>query len=123
MLFSYPSFIGVKEEDQSKLLFNSVRMAIQTHVGEIWINIDFGTNIRNYIKQGIDNLVISEIQSELEMKLNEHFRDDIYIENINIAQNLNNLLVNLDYIELRTGIHYTVQTTEEIIVNQDQSLY
>lgn len=122
MLFSYPSFIGQSEEDKSKLLFNSVRMVIQTHAGEIWVNQDFGTNIRNSIKEGIDNLVLMEIRTEIETKLNNYFNNELEIENLEIWQELDVVKVKLDYIELQTGIHYTVQT-EEIIVNQDQTLY
>ena len=122
MLFSYPSFIGQSEEDKSKLLFNSVRMVIQTYAGEIWVNQDFGTNIRNSIKEGIDNLVLMEIRTEIETKLNNYFNNELEIENLEIWQELDVVKVKLDYIELQTGIHYTVQT-EEIIVNQDQTLY
>lgn len=122
MLFSYPSFIGQSEEDKSKLLFNSVRMVIQTHAGEIWVNQDFGTNIRNSIKEGIDNLVLMEIRTEIETKLNNYFNNELEIENLEIWQELDVVKIKLDYIELQTGIHYTVQT-EEIIVNQDQTLY
>lgn len=122
MLFSYPSFIGQSEENRSKLLFNNVRMVIQTHVGEIWVDQDFGTNIRNSIKEGIDNLVLMEIRTEIETKLNKYFNNELKIENLEVWQELNTIKVKLDYIELQTGIHYTIQT-EEIIVNQDQTLY
>lgn len=122
MLFSYPSFIGQSEENRSKLLFNNVRMVIQTHVGEIWVDQDFGTNIRNSIKEGIDNLVLMEIRTEIETKLNKYFNNELKIENLEVWQELNIIKVKLDYIELQTGIHYTIQT-EEIIVNQDQTLY
>lgn len=122
MLFSYPSFIGQSEENRSKLLFNSVRIVIQTHVDEIWVDQDFGTNIRNSIKEGIDNLVLMEIRTEIETKLNKYFNNELKIENLEVWQELNTIKVKLDYIELQTGIHYTIQT-EEIIVNQDQTLY
>lgn len=122
MLFTYPSFIGVKEQTESELLFNSVRMAIQTHAGEIWVDLDFGTTIRNLIKQGIDNIVLSEIQNEIEIKLDTYFRDELEIDSINVWQELDKVKVELNYIELRTGIHYTVQS-EEIIINPDQTLY
>lgn len=122
MLFSYPSFIGQSEENRSKLLFNNVRMVIQTHVGEIWVDQDFGTNIRNSIKEGIDSLVLMEIRTEIETKLNKYFNNELKIENLEVWQELNTIKVKLDYIELQTGIHYTIQT-EEIIVNQDQTLY
>ena len=122
MLFNWPSFIGEKEQTKSELLFNSIRMLIQTHMGEIWVDLDFGTNIRNLIKQGIDNLVLMEIKDELENKLNSYFSNDILINILDVWQELNKVRVNLEYTELRTGIHYTVQT-EEIIVNNDQTLY
>lgn len=122
MLFSYPSFIGQSEEDRSKLLFNSVRMVVQTHAGELWVDSEFGTNIRNSIKMGIDNLVLMEIRTELEVKLNKYFSNELEIQNLEVWQELNTVKVKLDYIELQTGIHYTVQT-EEVIVNQDQTLY
>lgn len=122
MLFNYPSFINQKEQTPSELLFNSVRMAVQTHVGEIWFNLEFGTNIRNLIKQGIDEITIAEIKSELELKLQKYFSNDLLINKLDIWQELDRVKVNLEYIELRTGIMNTVQT-EEIILNDDTSLY
>ena len=122
MLFNYPSFIGEKEQTQSELLFNSVRMAIQTHAGEIWSDLSFGTSIRNMIKQGIDELVLAEIRTELENVLNKYFSDDIIVRSLSIWQELNKVKVSLEYIELRTGTHYTVQS-EETIINNDQTLY
>lgn len=122
MLFNYPSFINQKEQTPSELLFNNVRMAIQTHVGEIWLNLEFGTNIRNLIKQGIDEITIAEIKSELELKLQKYFSNDLLINKLDIWQELDRLKVNLEYVELRTGIMNTVQT-EEIILNDDTSLY
>lgn len=122
MLFNYPSFIGEKEQTQSELLFNSVRMAIQTQAGEIWVDIDFGTNIRNLIKQGIDALVLAEIRTEIETKLGIYFKDELEIKDLSVWQDLDKVKVKLDYLELRTGIHYTVQT-EETIINQDQTLH
>lgn len=122
MLFNYPSFINQKEQTPSELLFNNVRMAIQTHVGEIWLNLEFGTNIRNLIKQGIDEITIAEIKSELELKLQRYFSNDLLINKLDIWQELDRVKVNLEYVELRTGIMNTVQT-EEIILNDDTSLY
>ena len=122
MLFNYPSFIGEKEQTQSELLFNSVRMAIQTHAGEIWSDLAFGTNIRNMIKQGIDELVLAEIRTELESVLNKYFSNDIIVKNLSVWQELDKVKISLEYIELRTGTHYTVQS-EEIIINNDQTLY
>nr|DAO15254.1 MAG TPA: Tail lysozyme [Caudoviricetes sp.] len=122
MLFNYPSFINQKEQTPSELLFNNVRMAIQTHVGEIWLNLEFGTNIRNLIKQGIDEITIAEIKSELELKLQKYFSNDLLINKLDIWQELDRVKINLEYVELRTGIMNTVQT-EEIILNDDTSLY
>ena len=122
MLFNYPSFINQKEQTPSELLFNNVRMVIQTHVGEIWLNLEFGTNIRNLIKQGIDEITIAEIKSELELKLQKYFSNDLLINKLDIWQELDRVKINLEYVELRTGIMNTVQT-EEIILNDDTSLY
>lgn len=122
MLFNYPSFIGEKEQTPSELLYNNIKILIQTSLSEIWYDVNFGTNLREQIKRGIDNLVIAEIRDELETKLMKYFINDMTIENLNIYQDINKVKVDLDYIELRTGIHYTVQT-EEIILNDDQTLY
>nr|CAI9751276.1 hypothetical protein DGKKSRWO_DGKKSRWO_CDS_0016 [uncultured phage]CAI9752128.1 hypothetical protein CVNMHQAP_CVNMHQAP_CDS_0016 [uncultured phage] len=122
MLFNYPSFINTKEQTPSELLFNSIRMLVQTHTTEIWYDLDFGTNIRNLIKQGIDNITITEIQEELEQKLNTYFENDILINSLQARQELDKIKIDLDYTELRTGKHYTVQT-EETITNPDQTLY
>lgn len=122
MLFNYPSFIGEKEQSESELLYNNVRMEIQTHIGEIWVDLELGTNIRNLIKSGIDNITVAEIRTELETKLDKYFHDDLIIETLDIWQELDKLKINLEYIELRTGTHYTVQS-EETIINKDQTLY
>lgn len=122
MLFNYPSFIGEKEQSDSELLYNSVRMEIQTHVGEVWVDLELGTNIRNLIKSGIDAITVAEIRTELETKLDKYFHNDLTIENLDIWQELDKIKINLDYVELRTGTHYTVQS-EETIINNDQTLY
>lgn len=122
MLFTYPSFIGQNEQTPSELLFNNVRIAIQTHLGEIWYDTKFGTNIRNLIKQGIDNIVLVEIHDEIEMKLNDYFSEEILIDTLDVWQDDNKVKVNLVYTELRTGTHYTVQS-EEVILNNDTTLY
>ncbi len=122
MLFNYPSFIGEKEQSESELLYNNVRMEIQTHIGEIWVDLELGTNIRNLIKSGIDNITVAEIRTELETKLDKYFHNDLTIETLDIWQELDKLKINLEYIELRTGTHYTVQS-EETIINKDQTLY
>lgn len=122
MLFNYPSFIGEKEQSESELLYNNVRMEIQTHIGEIWVDLELGTNIRNLIKSGIDTITVAEIRTELETKLDKYFHNDLTIETLDIWQELDKLKINLEYIELRTGTHYTVQS-EETIINKDQTLY
>lgn len=122
MLFNYPSFIGEKEQSESELLYNNVRMEIQTHIGEIWVDLELGTNIRNLIKSGIDAITVAEIRTELETKLDKYFHNDLTIETLDIWQELDKLKINLEYIELRTGTHYTVQS-EETIINNDQTLY
>lgn len=122
MLFNYPSFIGEKEQSESELLYNNVRMEIQTHIGEIWVDLELGTNIRNLIKSGIDTITVAEIRTELETKLDKYFHNDLTIETLDIWQELDKLKINLEYIELRTGTHYTVQS-EETIINNDQTLY
>lgn len=122
MLFNYPSFIGEKEQSESELLYNNVRMEIQTHIGEIWVDLELGTNIRNLIKSGIDNITVAEIRTELETKLDKYFHNDLTIETLDIWQELDKLKINLEYIESRTGTHYTVQS-EETIINKDQTLY
>ena len=122
ILFNYPSFIGEKEQSESELLYNNVRMEIQTHIGEIWVDLELGTNIRNLIKSGIDAITVAEIRTELETKLDKYFHNDLTIETLDIWQELDKIKINLEYIELRTGTHYTVQS-EETIINKDQTLY
>lgn len=122
MLFNYPSFISTSEQDESRLLFNNIRMVLQTNLREIWYDIDFGTNIRENIKDGIDALVITNIQIEMENKLLEYFKNDIQLKYLDLVQKGNRILVSLTYIELRTGKFNTIQT-EETFVNKDTSLY
>lgn len=122
MLFNYPSFIGEKEQTPSELLFNDVRMAIQTHMGEIWFDLEYGSNIRNLIKQGIDEIVLAEIKQEIELKLQKYFANDLIINKLDVWQEIDKVKVSLEYIELRTGIYNTIQS-EEIIINNDTSLY
>ena len=122
MLFNYPSFINKNEQDASELLFNSVRMAIQTNVKELWYDINFGSKIRNSIKHGIDTIVITEIQDDIEENLMTYFSNDIRVEYLDLWQEADKIKVALTYVELRTGKHNTVQT-EETFVNSDTSLY
>ena len=95
---------------------------VKAFVGEIWVDLELGTNIRNLIKSGIDNITVAEIRTELETKLDKYFHNDLTIETLDIWQELDKLKINLEYIELRTGTHYTVQS-EETIINKDQTLY
>lgn len=122
MLFSYPSFLNKLEQDDSRLLFNSVRMALQTSLKEIWYDTTFGTNIRNLLKHGIDALIVSEIQIDIENNLMNHFANDIKVNYIDIWQELDTIKVALNYTELRTGKHNTIQT-EQKFINTDTSLY
>lgn len=126
MLFNYPSFYAAKEQTPSELLFNSLRMLVQTHIKEIWFDLDFGSNIRNLIEQGIDNLVLSDIHDELEIKINKYFGNELIINALDVWQDEaepQKVRVNLEYTELRTGIHKSLQSGEDIILNQDTSLY
>lgn len=122
MLFNYPSFLGRVEQDESRLLFNSVRMALQTNIREIWYDIQFGTHIRDLLKKGIDALVMAEIQQDIEDNLMKYFKNDIKLKTLDAWQELDKIKVNLTYIELRTGKHNTVQT-EQKFINNDTSLY
>ena len=117
MLFNFPSFISTKEQTKSELLFNNVRFVLQTSVEELWTDLKFGTKIRGYIKQGIDNITIAEIREEIYNKLMFYFTDDLEISVLDIQQDVNVLHVKLDYIELKTGKHYTLQSEEDIINN------
>lgn len=122
MLFSFPSFLGVKEQDRSERLYNNIKVLVQTHIGEIWIDTDFGTNIREHIKQGLTVLVIDDICVELENKINYYFNDQLIIKKLNAWQEADKIRIELVYTELRTGKQYTL-LTEDIIVNNDTSLY
>lgn len=122
MLFNFPSFIGEKEQDRSELLYENVRVLISTHIEEIWYDLNFGTTIRNKIKHGIDALVVAEILDEIRDKVNRYFSNDLVIKDVKAEQQTDKLFINLEYLELRTGKHFTV-TSEEIIINNDTSLY
>lgn len=118
MLFNYPSFINKPEQDRSRILFNNIRIAIQTNINELWYDMSFGTRIRNSIKQGIDILVISEVQNEIQDNLLKYFENEIKINYFDVWQEADKIKVALTYTELRTGKHNTVQT-EETFVNSD----
>ena len=122
MLFNYPSFINKSEQDDSRILFNSVRMALQTSLGEIWYDTSFGVNLRNLIERGIDALVVAEIQEDIENNLIKFFDNEIKVEYLDVWQELDKVKVALTYTELRTGKKLTVQT-EQKFVNDDTSLY
>lgn len=126
MLFNFPTFISAKEQTASERLYNNLKIMVQTHIQEIWVNLDFGTNIRNLLKQGIDNIMLAEIRDELETKIYKYFSNDLVINNLDVWQNTgeysNVVRVDLEYTELKTGIIKTVQS-EEIILNKDSTLY
>lgn len=125
MLFNYPSFINEKEQTKSELLYNNIKILIQTHVTEIWYDLNYGTTVRDVIKQGIDDLAISEILEEIRYKLNTYFSNDIIINSLTAKQDIDTLKISLNYTELRTGKQYTINTIEEelSILNNDTSLY
>lgn len=122
MLFNYPSFISTSEQNESDLLYNNIKIVLQTSLKEIWYNTDFGTNIRDNIKDGIDALVITNIQIQIEDNLLKYFKNDIQLKYLDLTQEGNKIKVYLTYIELRTGKFNTIQT-EETFVNKDTSLY
>lgn len=122
MLFNYPSFISTSEQSESDLLYNNIKIVLQTNLKEIWYNTDFGTNIRDNIKNGIDALVITNIQIQIEDNLLKYFKNDIQLKYLDLIQEGNKIKVYLTYIELRTGKFNTIQT-EETFVNKDISLY
>lgn len=122
MQFTFPSFINQTEQDESRLLYNSIKIALQTHIGEIWYNSAFGSKIRDYIKDGIDSLVMSDIQQDIEENLSKHFQNEISLDYVDAWQEGDTIKVVLSYIELRTGKHNTVKT-EERFANSDTSLY
>lgn len=122
MLFNYPSFINKNEQSESRLLFNSIRMDLQTNIKEIWYDINFGTNIRGLIKKGINALVVAEIQNSIEDVVKTYFKDDIQLNYLDAWQDNNKIKVNLTYTELKTGKKNTIKT-EETFVNTDVSLY
>lgn len=122
MLFNYPSFINKNEQSESRLLFNSIRMALQTNIREIWYDINFGTNIRGLVKKGINALVVAEIQNSIEDVVKTYFKDNIQLNYLDAWQDNNKIKVNLTYTELKTGKKNTIKT-EETFVNTDVSLY
>lgn len=122
MLFNFPTFLNTKEQTQSERLYNNLKLLVQTSVGEIWYDVKFGTNIRDNIKAGITNIVISDIRDELIEKITTYFINDLKISRMDIQQVVDKLRVELDYIELRSGLHKTL-ITEQDIQNRDTSLY
>lgn len=117
MLFNYPSFINTAEQDESRILFNNIRLVLQTTLKELWYNLDFGTNIRNLIKNGINSMIVAEIQLDIENNLIQYFNDDIKLNYLDIEQDESKIKISLNYTELRTGKHNTVQAEETFINN------
>lgn len=117
MLFNFPSFIGKKEQTKSEILFNNIKILIQTQIKELWADVNFGTDIRNNLKQGINSITVFNIRNEIEEKLQEYFSNDINLQSISTKQNKEEptkLEIDVTYIELRTGINYTLHTEENI---------
>lgn len=122
MQFNFPSFINKSEQDESRLLFNSVKLVLQTSIQEIWYDTKFGTHIRDLLKQGINALVVAEIQQDIEDNLMKYFKNEIKLDTLDAWQDLDTVRVELKYIELRTGKRNTVQA-EQKFINTDLSLY
>lgn len=114
---NYPSFIGKKEQSKSELLYNKVKILMQTNVKELIYDVDFGTDIRSHLKQGISNIVIGEIKEEILNKLNNYLGNELEVTSLIVKQNDNKLFVNLEYTELSTGKVETI-TAEEVIENK-----
>lgn len=122
MLFGYPSFINVGEQSDSRILYNNIKITLQTNMREIWYDVNYGTSIRDSIKHGIDALVVAEVQNDIEDNLLKYFSNDIKINYLDLWQDVDVIRVALNYTELRTGKHNTVQA-EQKFVNNDSSLY
>lgn len=122
MLFNFPTFLNTKEQTPSDRLYNNLKILVQTSITEIWYDTKFGTNIRDHIKAGISSIVISDIRDELIEKITTYFVNELKITRMDIQQVVNKLRIELDYIELRTGLHKTL-VTEQDIQNNDTSLY
>lgn len=122
MLFNFPTFLNTKEQTPSERLYNNLKILVQTHIAEVWYNIQFGTNIRDSIKAGIDDIVVSDIRDELQEKIVKYFNDKLTITKMDIQQKVDKLYVYLTYMELRTGVHRTMQVVESI-ENKDMSFY
>ena len=123
MLFNFPTFISTKEQDPSERLYNNVKILIQTQIQEIWVDLDFGSEIRNKLKQGINNIILVEIKNELEIKINQYFSNDLLITKLDVKQDVDKIRVDLEYKELRTGIFKSVQSDEVIVNNSNTSFY
>lgn len=122
MLFNFPTFLNTKEQTPSDRLYNNLKILVQTNVAEIWYNIEFGTNIREQIKAGITDIAISNIYDELMEKITQYFINDLKITRLDIQQIVDKLRIDLEYVELRTGLHKTL-VAEQDIENKDTSLY
>lgn len=122
MLFNFPTFLNTKEQTQSERLYNNLKILVQTSTYEIWYDVEFGTNLRDHIKAGITDIVLSDIKDELTEKITKYFENELKISRMDIYQVANKLRVELDYIELRSGLFKTL-VTEQDIENDDTSLY
>lgn len=121
MLFTYPSFINTAQQDDSRLLYNNIKILLQTSIKEIWYDTSYGTELRNKIKDGLDLLIVAEIQNNIEEVLMKYFSNDIILNYLDFEQDENKLLVSLNYKELRTGKFNTIET-EQTFINTDTSL-
>lgn len=117
-LFSYPSFINSKEQTPSEILYNNILIVLQTSLNEIWYDVNFGSNLHSYLKQGITPILIYEIQNEIENNIITYFGDQVKLNYLDIKQNLNTVEVDLNYTELQTGKCNTIKTEQTIIDNK-----
>lgn len=122
MLFNYPSFISQDEQNRSRLLYNNIKIVLQTSIEEIWYDTEFGTHIRDLLKKGINALVVSEISQEIEDKLAKYFADDLRLVYLDAYQEDRVIRISLTYEELQTGKMNTVEM-EQTFVNDQLSQY
>lgn len=118
MLFNYPSFISQNEQDRSRLLYNNIKIVLQTSIEEIWYDVDFGTHIRDVLKKGINALIVSEIAQEIEDKLAKYFADDLRLIYLDAYQEDRIIRISLTYEELQTGKMNTVEVEQTFVNNQ-----
>lgn len=118
MLFTYPSFINTSEQDLSRLLYNNVSITLRSQLDSIFFNLKYGTEMRTLLEEGIDGIVMAELQEEIERSLLKYFENDLKLYSLEAHQEDNIVYVELTYIELRTGKFNSVQT-EYVIANND----